>query len=682
MRNSNTIDLRRFWRVVKRIKWLYVVASILCVGAAGFYVSRSLKKVPIIGEMLIGEESMTDGGAGALAAAKGAGGMSQMLKTFSIGGFGGAAVDNELMVISSHDVMLRTVKNLSLNRSYIGKTANGKKALLWQDTPIKIEAPAEYFDTLSVGFTVKVTLNDNGKVDLRAYEGLLRKTLCEAKDVTLPAMLSTPYGKLQVLKGESFKNTPYKQVTVGVTGNSAAATRLSTTLTIGIASKLSDVIDISLDYPNPELGKAIVNGVMDEYNTKRLDRVHETAVNSIKYYDERIAQTLSQLESAEKQVADYKRSTSMSAIEAEAKIIAEMTTEGQAEVVAAKHTIDYYQQVLKALEQNLNSDILIPQLATVSDTTISAYNSLVMKRREIRRSATDDNEALMLINQNVSTMGDLIKESARQRISKAKADLDLKASLTGMANRRLGQYPEMEMDYTVLARNQEFQNALYLYLVQARENAVLKLYADTDLGYVFQPAYVAKAGFPIKSFLLIFGALLFALFGCTLVALIILAFSKNVIQPSDIAFLGIEPRTIDGVKNMREAADHMRTLLLAKKNPKIIYCADFSENQQAQDALLDSFSAADIPVERVTSQNNSELLSPAVSDAIRGFVESGNFVFAPLKEPQNVFMLENSIYEADAVLLTIVPQSMRRDALKRYLKGQTVGKTYAFIVGS
>jgi len=681
MEKENIIDLRRFWRAVKRLKWLYL-AAVLLLGAAGIYlVARMMPKLPIAGEMLVGEESMTDGGAGMLAATagKGAGGLGQMMKTFSVGGFAASAVDNEVLILGSHDVLKRTVKTLGLNRSYVGKTADGKKALLWRDSPVLVEAPAEYFDTLSVAFSVKIKLLPGGKADLKATKGVLKRTIAQADGVKLPTILKTPCGSIQILRGETFDSSPYHEVSVNVYGNSAAAVSLSKQLDIDVMTKLSDVIEVKLEFANPELGKAIVDGVMAEYNAKRLGRVHETAVNSIKYYDERIAETLKQLETAEQRVAEYQRSTSMSAIEAEAKVIAGLTTEGKANVIKAQHIKNYYERVLASMKNSLDADVLLPQVTSMGDSTIVEYNNLIMRRRDLRRSATDNNTALLLLNQEISTLSDLIKDNARMVIDRAQSEIDLQTGVTGMATNRLNQYPDIEYNYTALARNKEFQNALYLYLVQARENAVLKLYTDTDLGYVFQPAYVQKPGLPLKKILVVVGALFFALVGCSFIALIMMWCQKRVKQPMDLAFMGIEGNALT-VTDRDEAAARMRTMMLRNPERRVIYAADFTGGDDAVGMFEKSLEAAGFNVVKYAPDVMDELSNPENSRQLALKAEANTYVMVYVPDVERLFMLEHVIDANDANLLTIVPQSMKRSRLKSLLKGQTAARVFTLIV--
>lgn len=680
---TNTLDLRRFIRSVRQLRWVYVALILFFCGAAIYYIYRSLPKVQITGEMLIGEESMTDGGAGILSSGKGAGmsagGMGQIMKTFSVGGFGGAAVDNELIVLTSQDVKIRTIKALNLNRVYIGEAASGKKAQLWKETPIYVEAPKEYFDTLSTPFALKIELLPGGKANIKAVKGLLKRTLAEANDVSLPTVFNTPYGSLQILRGQTFDSSPYRKLYVSISGNNTAAEALDKMLDIDVETKLSDVIKIDLNYPNAELGKAIVDGLMAEYNAKRLDRIHENAVNSIKYYDDRIAETLKTLEDAEKKAADYQRSTSLTASEAEAKLLASLKTEGQAKVIAAQHTIDYYTTVLGSIKNSLDSDDLIPQLKIAGDSTVNQYNRLIMERRQLRQSATEDNSSLIQLNEQITNIADLIKTNASLMIRKAKSELEAEANIAGMAHGRLDNYPESYRVFAGLERNQVFQNSLYVFLVQARENAVLKLYTDTDLGYVFQPAYTTKPGLPVKQILLIVIALFFAIGIATIAALIHMRFSQRIKSPMDVAFIGTDRRAIvtDGSP---EQAARMRTLLMANPKTRIIFTANFCETNVAVASLVSSFEAANLPVAEIEPASNSIILSPETTEIIRESSESNRFTLVRLPQPTDVFMVENEIDQEQAVLLISIPTTMKRFELKKLLKGQTSAKVYTFIV--
>ena len=253
-KTENIIDLRRFFREVKRYKWLLLAGIVVCT-SFGFWMSvRSMTKYEIQGQVLIGDDNKPGGGAG------GAGSMAQMMKTFSVGGFSASTVDNEVLIMQSHDVLLRVVRMLELNRTYVGKTKEGKREMLYRNSPIRVEAPAALFDTLTKSFNIKVVLNDDNTVDVKATKGFFKKTLAESEGITLPHLLKTPYGDFQILAAnDSASIVPCKEVNVTVSGNEGVAIDLYEKSEIDVATKLSDIINVDYECANLNLGKAIVN---------------------------------------------------------------------------------------------------------------------------------------------------------------------------------------------------------------------------------------------------------------------------------------------------------------------------------------------------------------------------------------------------------------------------------------
>lgn len=675
-RDKNNIDMRRFFRAVRQLKWVYLAVCAAFVAGAVIYVCRSLAQVPVSAQMLIGEESI-ETSTGSQLAGKGSGGMAQMLKTFSVGGFSAAAVDNEVLVIGSHEVLKNTVKALNLNRSYIGKSQSGKRKMLFRNSPVSVEAPAEYFDTLSISYKVRINILDDGKADVKITKGFFGRTVAEVEGVALPAMIKSPLGNFQILRTELFDSSPYRDITVNVAGNDLVATTLYSQVTIDVATKLSDVIQIDLDYPDAELGKAIVNGIMAEYNAKRLDRIHETAVNTIKYYDERIAETLRQLEQAERKVADYRQSRSLAAPEAEAGGLMALSQQQKVQALNARNELDYYNSVVSTLRSNLDGNTLIPQIESLGDTNIVAYNRLITQRKNLERSATPEHPKMILINERLATLRSLIIENSEKLAAKARKDVGFQFGIAGAAKSRLDQYPAMEFELSSMARDQNFQASLYQFLVQSRENAVLKMYADTDVGYVFQPAYVKKAGLPLRSIVIVVAALLFGIVCVTFLALILMWLSVKVRQPMDLAFMGIDSGAVEG--SDKEAMARMRTKIMSVPDCRIIYTADFCGSEVVLERLVGSFAEAGQGVETISVSSNADLLGESVEKDIETAASEGNYVFVRVPSAENVFEIENRVDRHDACLLVVVPKTMRRSALKKILSGQSVSKVFTVI---
>lgn len=671
---ESKIDMRRFWRAVKQWKWVMLAVIILFTAIGAWISFRGLPKYELKGQMLIGEIGYDQENR--------SGGISQMMKTFSVGGFSASTVDNEVIILDSHDVAVRTVRTLGLNRSYTAKNREGKKAMLYKNTPVKVEAPVEYFDTLTSSYNIEISLADDGKADVEVTEGFFRTTIKEVEGVTLPYMLETIHGTVQLMPTDLLTSSPYREINVSVQGNEAAAIALNSLTEIEVANKLSDIIDVKATYPNSELGMAIINGIMTEYNAKRLDRLHEASLASIKYYDERIAETFKLLQAEEKKVSDYQRKNELMGIDSELGILVSEAVNSKSAIQTANYNIAYYETILNILRNKLDDDVIIPQMESLSDPNIGAFNGAIQARRELRRSATEDNEALKLLNERIEELRNLIIENSSKMVAKAKADVQHQQNLASTAKGRLDEYPDYQLEFLNLMRDKEYQNQLYQYLVNQRENSVLQLYSTTNIGFVFQPAFVVKSAGILKKLIIPVVLFIFAIFCCVCWVLMIMMLSRKVNDPMDMAFIGLDSHTVGG-NDQSDSIKRLRTLVTANPDRRTIYFAELGSSEGTLQQFADSLVSIERPTEIFTGlSSNDELLTPDMQKQIAGVIENSDTTYALIKVPDaaNVSIIENAVDSEGSILIVSLPaKSITRKHIKAILKGQTADKVYLII---
>ena len=684
-KTENIIDLRRFFRELKRYKWLLLAGIVVCTSFGIWMSVRSMTKYEIQGQVLIGDDNKPGGGAG------GAGSMAQMMKTFSVGGFSASTVDNEVLIMQSHDVLLRVVRMLELNRTYVGKTKEGKREMLYRNSPIRVEAPAALFDTLTQSFNIKVTLNDDNTVDVKATKGFFKKTLAESEGITLPHLLKTPYGDFQILAAnDSASVVPCKEVNVTVSGNEGVAIDLYEKSEIDVATKLSDIINVDYECANLKLGKAIVNAIMNEYNAMRLERLHSVSKSTVEYYDERIAEVFNQLRSEEEQVADYQRKNKLAGVEAELELLVEYSVEGKNEIEQANHNIAYYETVLGILRNRANEDVMVPhmmvphmmvpQKESPKDPNIEALNEAIQMRQELRRSATDDNEAMKSLNEKIENLRNLIIENSTKMIAKARADLQHKQQLAQLAQGRLDKYPDFNQEYTNLVREIKYQTALYQFLISERENAVLQMYSTDNIGFIFQNAYLVDDPSFLKKLLWPGVMIVFALFCCICFTLFMMLINRKITDTMDLASLGIEENAVKHSGD-KESINLLRTKLISNPAYRVLYFASLSESDRFAEMLKDSLMSIGRSVVIANGfSSNDQLMTPAIQDSVAKTLAEMDYIILTVPESEKISNLQPMIDSENAVLIVELPSNkIARQAFKKYLKGQVAAKVFTII---
>lgn len=604
--NENAIDLRRFFRQAKKSIWVYICSLIFFGALAGYYIYRAMPQYVVEGAMLI-EDSSEEA-----SAVKSVGPLSAMMRTFSVGGFSTSSVDNEVHLAGSRDVMLRTVRALQLNRLYIGRGADGRRSVLYP-SPVRVEAPDEFFDTLGVSFNVDITFA-SGKADIKISKGFIPHTVAEVNGTSLPAVVETPWGALTVAYGDTTAAPLPERIKAVVCGNETAAHRLYDEVSVEVNDKMADIVDLSMKYPSRKLGMAIVNTLMEQYISKRSDRRRQTAAEAIDYYNERIAAVAAELAQAEKLSADYRRAKGITAIEQEAEIMATAKLEGTMEAVKARSEIDYYTRVLETVRGRLGKNTLIPQIESFRDTSVALYNSLIENRVALEKSARPGNPALEKLNTRIAMLSTSIGENASKVIDKARNDLDVKQRIVGSAGSRLSQYPEMEREYASLLRDSEFKNQLYLFLLQNRENAVLKLYANSNPAYIFEPAYTLPKPSPVKPALAVLAALFLGVLTPVVWTIIEMKRNNRICSPIDLASMGLEENSVT-ISRDGNGISRLRARLLTVPGLHDIYIAGNGAEEIARQ-IEKSFHEAGMKIEVFTdATTGSAIMTMAAAKA-------------------------------------------------------------------
>ncbi|MCM1028101.1 MAG: Wzz/FepE/Etk N-terminal domain-containing protein [Pseudoflavonifractor sp.] len=644
---NDTLDLRRFFRSVKRLKWVYLASFLLFMALASIYCIIKYPQYEVKATMLI-EDSGSDGGLA------GAGSMATMMKTFSVGGFGASSVNNEIQLVTSHDVMMSTAKALGLNRNYILRDGLSKE-MLFLDSPIAVEAPSEMMDTLTKAMKIIVEI-DGQKADVAIKRGFLGRVLAERKGVSLPVTLSTPFGPVSVMKTAHYTGLPQTiEVTLG--SYEGAADYLLTEIDIDTPDKLADAMAFSLLYPNKQRGIAIINTLMAQYNAKRLDRKHATAKAQIDFLNDRIAAVYADVLKNEDELKKFKDKKHTPNLYAELPVLIESSATARSEMVKSTAEAAYYREILATLASNSRKDELLPVFDSDAYPMVKDYNEMLMQKKELERSAKEGNPTLTQAEANLADMRSSITRNVESMLRGAEALLASQRSLMSQADSKLSEFPASELEYASVVRNRELTNQLYAYLTSERENAFLQLYNQDTPGFIIDEAYTAIKPSRRKALLAIIACLFMAIACPTALALWLTLRSRKVVNAMDTASAGIESTTIE-TDGSKESVNHLRTLIMERPNIRQIYVSGNSRDEMTT-SLANSLSA--IGVDSIIAQptgigapdDNDSLLLPAFQASLASTQGSygETITLIPVPNPERATELSALFINGNAILL-------------------------------
>lgn len=620
--------------------------------------------------MMLIENSSTDSGS---TSAK-AGGLAGLVKMFSVGGFGSSSVNNEITLLKSLDLAERTVRAANLTTTYIERKGLSK-SLLYPETPICASLAAGVADTLRQSFMIRTELLPDGRVNATAMcKRRFSKTVFDQiKNAELPATLSTPYGEVTLTKGDASAAKPddIQKIDIVMSGVVPAAYQLWDNMYASIPDKLSNAVKLYFKGPSDAYCEDVLTEYLNQYNQRRIERRAENARDEVKFYDDRIAELFGSLSETEAELEKFKTKNNLIAIKEEAELLVENAIDKTDEIAAAQTAQNYYKLVKNTLKQSEanKSYTLIPVVESLGNPLIGQYNELLIQRQALAKSAKEGNVALSTLDEQIGTLRESVIKNIDGLLTENAMRLKAMTALKSTAQSRLNKLPEYERKYITLMRDQTLKNELYMFLLQKRENAALQMASTTTLGFVIDPPHAPLK--PSKTpFYTVMGiALAMGLILPSLLALFLLLWRNRIEDPSDLASIGLEERTVLLGDDTTASLDALRKQVLANQKGNLLLVA--AGKGVNADAILNSLKESAERIGRKVTilpqpSDNDALLNPAFTSAL----PTDTLNIMQLPQPQRLGVLEPLINADKCELLVILKsRAIKRGELKSLLRG-------------
>lgn len=667
--NDNILDLRRQSRELKRNKW-WIIASVIAFSLlALWYWKHHMPEYTVHSVMLV-EEDEDNGSGGSLSKS---GGITQMMRAFSIGGIGASSVDNERIIAETHTVLLRTINDLGLNCTVVGHNGIKRKVLYGNQCPIKVNAPSGLFDTLSVGLKMDIAFSGE-KANIKVKKGFF-KTLTTLEDVALPCVVRTPYGIFQVSRNDSCQ--PVKdftnKLTVSISGSEPLVEYYRKKITLDLYDKKADAVEFTLNDACPERGVDILNTMMENYNNARKEHKDEISRKEIEFYDNRIASLAQELENADNRMVEFKRNNSIVDLETQAGAVIKQDAVTQQEVVKLRAEMEINQMILNELNKS-GSNVLPIIGDEVTAAAITQYNELVASKQELEKSAKGDNAALLSINEKIVAAKRAITTSAGRHIDASRIRLDQLNASIGHDEAKKSQMPRQEKEYLNLLRDKELKNELFIFLMQRRESSMLQLTKNSSPSFIIDKAYSDVKPRIIKPLIVTLASLIMGLMIPLLVILYRMKRKGAIKDPFDLSEQWELQAVNIGNKKDRQATEEQLRAIRARLFQmdgvrQLLVCDITGNNGDIVTALTGSIAKASRTVETIRVGSVDELYGESYNSKLEKATEA-DYVFTELPQLAALSEVGDRLAEQDmGLILLLKSNDYKRKKFNSFVEG-------------
>lgn len=435
---------------------------------------------------------------------------SGLMKSFGLGGMSGGAVnlDDEMAKLTSNSTLIELVLKLGLNVTYYKPYAYKYK--MYEHSPLQLSTDSITLRNLdcTIAFSVKVEKDGRVRVDTKAKK--IEKSFDFA---SLPAEIKLDEGVFIL----SDRNETHKPLSLDLEISPAGwiAESLSNDLLFDEYSKNANVIEISCTDYETKRGVDVLRTLVDIYNNQEDSVKRIEGEKSIHFLDERINSVMSELNNAEVVIEQYKLKNKMTDIEYDIQFYVEQLKELQVKIIELEAQDHVVEMMSAYIEDPKNKYNLIPSLMSGGEGDkagpVTTYNEALLERLKIMQSTKGNNPLIEQVNKQV----DQLRESVFLSIENAKKAIqftlsDLKSKEKVILN-KMGTVPSLEREFIDFKRKQEIYQAVYLILLQKREDIALSIGESKERARVIEEAFVKQAPLGPRKLYAAIGMLIFTL---------------------------------------------------------------------------------------------------------------------------------------------------------------------------
>ena len=494
--STSRISFHDLWSMVRlHLRW-FAASVAICLLIAGAYLYWAKPSVMVTGKMQLQESEKRGGLSASLAA------LSSSIP-FGLGSSLGGATSGDVEVeIMKSTLMIRDVVcDLDLHTEYrLSKW--GRSSLLYRDQPILVSLDnthLEWFDKelpltvhkielevqkTSQGYTVEGTLFEN-----KEETDLPSQTFAK-----LPATVKTAVGTLTITENQFLTPKQRERFTADYTLKviivppMVAANSFLNKLEIEPADKkVSTILNLTLKDESVIRGIAFIDKLVEVYNRRTNEYKNEQLMKTDAFVNERLAKVDAELGSSDADWESYKTRFRVTDPKVDAQET--MTMKGGyetklVELGAQLQIIDYLSDYVNNPANRyamIPSNVGLDKSSSATSVT-DKYNETVLERNRLLKSVSEQSPQVQLLTKTLDDMYPSVQAALRQARQAVNLQRQAVEREYNRYQGRVGSTPRMERALTDIGRQREIKQAVYLVMLQKREENAMELANTPEKG--------------------------------------------------------------------------------------------------------------------------------------------------------------------------------------------------------
>lgn len=515
VKDNETLDLRTLF-IQYLLHWKLILGTgIFSLIVAVLYLALYPKTYEATAQILLQDDkdNLSSGNFGL-------GDAAGLMKSFGINSASGSSVvlDDELVILTSNQLVREMVIKLGIYVDYSEPYSFGYR--LYGTEPLKVSVDSAALANFVRTVKMDINRRSDGSVHIDAKcKYSMFRTVKKSFDLpSLPNSIEFEGTKFNIDYAPYYtdRNSAF-ELLVDVNSPVGVAETLVEDFQIEDYSKSSNILQMTCQDYEVQRAKDMFSTLIDCYNAQAENYKKSLSEKSLSFINDRINNTLSELEKIEAAIEAYKTKNKMTIVEYDVQMYAAAMQELQTKLIeleAQKHLIDLMEKFVRDPE---NKYKLVPTLYTPSTDgsegssggSLASYNQILVERERVINNSSVDNPMVA----SLTVQADRMRESVFKMIENTRKSLDLtRADLKEKENlllSKMNNIPQQERVYVDLTRQQEIYQGVYLVLLQKREEIVMNVAQGKERARIVDAPYIKSGSVAPRKLYAAIGVILF-----------------------------------------------------------------------------------------------------------------------------------------------------------------------------
>ncbi|MBR1889261.1 MAG: polysaccharide biosynthesis tyrosine autokinase [Alloprevotella sp.] len=397
-------------------------------------------------------------------------------------------VDNEMVNIQSPDLLYEVVKRLNLDVNYVTEGPFRKRLIYGDQLPFTVKFN-NFDDYETASFTA--TPKSASEVVLTDFKKMGKEVDSKPIVAKLGTTIKSPIGLLTLTETPYKPNLPFEHAFY-ITRSTidGVIARYKSWLKVDYAEDGTSIVKLTLNDKNIQRADDVLNTIMLVYNERWMNDKNQIVKATDGFINERLRILQEELGDIDSKITSSKSANKLPDLSSSASFDLQQSMQQTQQIMDLNTQLRIASDLSAYISRSNNK--LLPNNVGINDlgiqSLINEYNELQLRRNSVVASSSNENVLVKDYDEQLASLKSNVVQSVNNYISALKIQLAATQNARAQADSRVSNIPQLEGLLLSPERQQKVKEALYLFLLQKREeNQLSQAFTNTNSRVVSTP---------------------------------------------------------------------------------------------------------------------------------------------------------------------------------------------------